>query len=33
VAIKSFASMPYFDDFVTIVRDTCAAQLDSIELL
>lgn len=33
VAIKSFASMPYFDDFVAIVRDTCAAQLDGIELL
>jgi len=25
--------MPYFDDFVAIVRDTCAAQLDGIELL
>ncbi|CAB3694462.1 LysR family transcriptional regulator [Paraburkholderia rhynchosiae] len=33
VAAKSFASRPYFGDFVTIVRDTCAAQLDGIELL
>jgi len=33
VAVKSFARMPYFDDFVAIVRDTCAAQLDGIELL
>ncbi|MFM0222538.1 LysR family transcriptional regulator [Paraburkholderia dipogonis] len=33
VAGKGFASRPYFDDFVTIVRDTCAAQLDGIELL
>ncbi len=33
VAAKGFASRPYFDDFVTIVRDTCAAQLDGIELL
>lgn len=33
VAAKGFANRPYFDDFVTIVRDTCAAQLDGIELL
>ncbi|HEY2608012.1 LysR family transcriptional regulator [Paraburkholderia sp. RL18-085-BIA-A] len=33
VAAKGFASRPYFADFVTIVRDTCAAQLDGIELL
>jgi LysR family transcriptional regulator for metE and metH len=33
VAAKGFASRPYFGDFVSIVRDTCAAQLDGIELL
>jgi LysR family transcriptional regulator for metE and metH len=33
VAAKGFANRPYFDDFVRIVRDTCAAQLDGIELL
>ncbi|PRX30766.1 LysR family transcriptional regulator [Paraburkholderia sp. BL18I3N2] len=33
VAGKGLASRPYFDDFVRIVRDTCAAQLDGIELL
>jgi len=33
VGIKDFASRPFFRDFVTIVRDTCAAQLDGIELL
>ena len=33
VSKKSVASRPYFEDFVTIVRDTCAAQLDGIELL
>jgi LysR family transcriptional regulator, regulator for metE and metH len=33
IAGKACASRPYFVDFVTIVRDTCAAQLDGIELL
>ncbi|SMG56211.1 LysR family transcriptional regulator [Paraburkholderia susongensis] len=33
VVAKGFASRPYFDDFVRIVRDTCAARLDGIELL
>jgi LysR family transcriptional regulator, regulator for metE and metH len=33
VSMKPIASRPYFADFVTIVRDTCAAQLDGIELL
>jgi len=33
VADKSFASTPYLDDFVAIVRDTCVAQLDGIALL
>lgn len=33
VAPKDIAGRPYFDDFVKIVRDTCAAQLDSIELI
>src|SRR5580698_11579297 len=33
VAGKPHAARPYFRDFVTIVRDTCAAQLDVIELL
>ncbi|MDP9023837.1 MAG: LysR family transcriptional regulator [Candidatus Eremiobacteraeota bacterium] len=33
VSMKSVVSRPYFEDFVTIVRDTCAAQLDGIELL
>jgi LysR family transcriptional regulator for metE and metH len=33
IAPKGTAGRPYFDDFVSIVRDTCAAQLDSIELL
>jgi LysR family transcriptional regulator for metE and metH len=33
VAGKGLAGRPYFDDFVTIVRDTCASQLDGIELL
>lgn len=30
---EAFAGRPYFDDFVAIVRDTCAAQLEGIELL
>jgi LysR family transcriptional regulator, regulator for metE and metH len=33
VSMKPIASRTYFADFVTIVRDTCAAQLDGIELL
>ncbi|PLZ00917.1 LysR family transcriptional regulator [Burkholderia sp. WAC0059] len=33
VAPGSAAQRPYFGDFVRIVRDTCAAQLDGIELL
>ena len=33
VAGKPQAARPYFRDFVTIVRDTCAVQLDGIELL
>lgn len=33
IAPKSLAARPYFADFVSIVRDTCAAQLDGIELL
>jgi len=33
IAPKGTAGRPYFEDFVSIVRDTCAAQLDSIELL
>lgn len=33
VAPKDIAGRPYFDDFVKIVRDICAAQLDSIELI
>jgi LysR family transcriptional regulator, regulator for metE and metH len=33
VSMKPIASRPYFADFVTIVRDTCAAQLDGIELM
>jgi LysR family transcriptional regulator for metE and metH len=33
VGNKSFAGRPFFRDFVSIVRDTCAAQLDGIELL
>jgi LysR family transcriptional regulator, regulator for metE and metH len=33
VAPKSLAARPFFSDFVSIVRDTCAAQLDGIELL
>ena len=30
---QAFSRRPYFGDFVTIVRDTCAAQLEGIELL
>lgn len=33
VAPRAVAARPHFDDFVTIVRDTCLAQLDAIELL
>jgi LysR family transcriptional regulator for metE and metH len=33
VAGKNLAAKPYFSDFVAIVRDTCASQLDGIELL
>lgn len=33
IAAKGLANRPYFDDFVKIVRDTCAAQLDGVELL
>jgi len=33
LAPKATASRPYFGDFVSIVRDTCVAQLDGIELL
>ncbi|MFM0643999.1 LysR family transcriptional regulator [Paraburkholderia bryophila] len=33
VAPKDIAGRPYFDDFARIVRDICAAQLDSIELI
>jgi LysR family transcriptional regulator for metE and metH len=33
VSMKSMAARPYFEDFVSIVRDTCAAQLEGIELL
>ena len=33
LATQAFATRPYFDDFVSIVRDTCAARLDGIELL
>lgn len=33
IADKNVASRPYFADFVAIVRDTCAAQLDGIALL
>jgi LysR family transcriptional regulator for metE and metH len=33
IAPKGIAGRPYFDDFVRIVRDICAAQLDGIELL
>ncbi|MNW10614.1 hypothetical protein D3C71_2078660 [compost metagenome] len=29
----AMADRPYVADFVTIVRDTCAAELDGIELL
>jgi LysR family transcriptional regulator, regulator for metE and metH len=30
---QAFAQRPYFGDFVSIMRDTCAAQLEGIELL
>jgi LysR family transcriptional regulator, regulator for metE and metH len=33
VSTKPIATRPYFEDFVSIVRDTCAAQLDGIDLL
>ena len=33
VAGQALAQRPYFGDFVSIVRDTCAAQLEGIELL
>jgi len=33
IASSAFAGRPYFDDFVAIVRDSCAAQLEGIELL
>jgi len=33
VCPKSLAAKPYLSDFLTIVRDTCAAQLDGIELI
>jgi LysR family transcriptional regulator, regulator for metE and metH len=33
VAPKALAARPYFADFVAIVRDTCATQLEGIELL
>jgi LysR family transcriptional regulator for metE and metH len=33
VSMESIASRPYFEDFVSIVRDTCVAQLDGIEVL
>ncbi len=33
VAVKAVFAKPYFTDFVSIVRQTCAAQLDGIELL
>ncbi len=33
LAPKTVAARPWFDDFVRIVRDTCAQQLDGIELL
>jgi LysR family transcriptional regulator for metE and metH len=33
IAAAEVAHRPYFSDFVSIVRDTCAAQLDGIELL
>lgn len=33
IAGQALAGRPYFDDFVAIVRDTCAAQLEGIELL
>jgi LysR family transcriptional regulator for metE and metH len=33
VAGQALAQRPYFSDFVSIVRDTCAAQLEGIELL
>lgn len=33
VAPKAAASRPWLEDFYAIVRDTCAAQLDGIELL
>ncbi len=32
-ALKASADKPHFDDFVGIVRNTCEAQLDGIELL
>jgi LysR family transcriptional regulator, regulator for metE and metH len=32
-SMRSFATRPYFEDFVGIVRGICAAQLDGIELL
>jgi LysR family transcriptional regulator for metE and metH len=33
VGPKALADKPYFDDFIGIVRSTCQAQLDGIELL
>jgi LysR family transcriptional regulator for metE and metH len=33
IAAAEVAHRPYFADFVSIVRDTCAAQLDGIDLL
>jgi LysR family transcriptional regulator for metE and metH len=33
VSRKAFARRPYWADFVSIVRDTCSAQLDGIALL
>lgn len=33
ISDPAFSRRPYFDDFVAIVRDTCAAQLEGIELL
>jgi LysR family transcriptional regulator for metE and metH len=32
-ALKPLAARPYFDDFVSLVRSVCQAQLDGIELL
>jgi LysR family transcriptional regulator for metE and metH len=33
VAPKALSNRPYFEDFVSIVRDTCQSQLECIELL